>query len=129
MKRAFITTALALSLVFGYACGGNGKISKGESKRIKEYFTQSLQDVDCSYSNNKKVKIKNIAKARAAVWECWSEAVNSYSEEKLISPFSIDEPRDTGYWHLPEALEPSAVMPYYFIEKGEQPEAGYPLFL
>ncbi len=129
MKRAFITTAFALSLVFGYACGGNGKISKGESKRIKEYFTQSLQDVDCSYSNNKKVKIKNIAKARAAVWECWKEAVDNYSEEKLIAPFSINEPRDTGYWHLPEALEPDATMPYYFIEKGEQPAAGYPLFL
>ncbi len=129
MKRAFITTAFALSLVFGYACGGNGKISKGESKRIKEYFTQSLQDVDCSYSNNKKVKIKNIAKARAAVWECWKEAVDNYNEEKLIAPFSINEPRDTGYWHLPEALEPDATMPYYFIEKGEQPAAGYPLFL
>lgn len=129
MKRAFITTAFALSLVFGYACGGNGKISKGESNRIKEYFTQSLQDIDCSYSNNKKVKIKNIAKARAAVWECWKEAVDNYSEEKLIAPFSINEPRDTGYWHLPEALEPDATMPYYFIEKGEQPAAGYPLFL
>lgn len=129
MKRAIITAALSLALVFGYACSGNGKISKGESKRIKEYFTQSLQDADCSYSNNKKVKIKNIAKARAAVWECWKEAVDNYSEEKLIAPFSIDEPRDTGYWHLPEALEPDATMPYYFIEKGEQPAAGYPLFL
>lgn len=129
MKRAIITAALSLALVFGYACSGNGKISKGESKRIKEYFTQSLQDVDCSYSNNKKVKIKNIAKARAAVWECWKEAVDNYNEEKLIAPFSINEPRDTGYWHLPEALEPDATMPYYFIEKGEQPAAGYPLFL
>ena len=129
MKRAIITAAFALTIVFSYACGGNGKISKSQAKKIKSYFTQTLQDAECSYSNDKKVKIDNIAKTRAAVWECWSEAVNSYSEEKLISPFSIDEPRDTGYWHLPEALEPSAVMPYYFIEKGEQPEAGYPLFL
>ena len=129
MKRAIITAAFALTIVFSYACGGNGKISKSQAKKIKAYFTQTLQDADCSYSNGKKVKIDNIAKTRAAVWECWSEAVNGYSEEKLIAPFSIDEPRDTGYWHLPEALEPSAVMPYYFIEKGEQPEAGYPLFL
>ena len=83
MKRAFITTALALSLVFGYACGGNGKISKGESKRSKEYFTQTLQDADCTYSNSKKVKIKNIAKISTRTKILILKGLKSFKLNKL----------------------------------------------
>ena len=128
MKRLFITSVLVLAVVCGYACG-NGRLSKRHAKKVKAFFTQSLQGTAGSYSDTKSIKINDIAQMRASVWECWRDAVNAFPEEKLIAPFSIEEPRDTGYWHLPEALEPDAVMPFYFIKKGEQPEAGYPLFL
>lgn len=129
MKRLLMTALFALSLFAGYACGSKGTLSKRQVKRVKEYFTQVLQGVDVSYDNGKSMRLSDISQMRSAVWNCWREAVQGLDEEKLISPFTIDEPRDTGYWHLPEALEPSAVMPYYFIKKGEKPGNGYPMFL
>ena len=129
MKRVFITTLLAFAVLAGFACAGNGELSKRQARKIKEYFARVLQGAECGYSNGKAIKVDDIDQLRVAVWNCWREAVNGYSEEKLIAPFTIEEPRDTGYWRLPEDLEPSAVMPYYFIKKGEQPSAGYPLFL
>ena len=129
MKRIVMTVLLALLIVAGFACTGKGDLSKRQAKKVKEYFANTLQGVECEYSNGKAIKLADIKQMRTAVWNCWREAVNGYSEEKLIAPFAADEPRDTGYWHLPENLEPDANMPYYFIKKGEQPEAGYPLFL
>ena len=128
MKRIVMTMLLALSIVAGFACN-KGKLSKRQSKKVKEYFVQALQGTDSEYSNDKAIALKDIPDMRAAVWNCWREAVGGFAEEKLIAPFAKEEPRDTGYWHLPESLEPDANMPYYFIKKGEQPEAGYPLFL
>ena len=122
MKRIVMTVLLALSIVAGFACTGKGDLSKRQAKKVKEYFANTLQGVECEYSNSKAIKLADIRQMRTAVWNCWREAVNGYSEEKLIAPFAADEPRDTGYWHLPENLEPDANMPYYFIKKGEQPE-------
>ena len=125
----FMTVLFALSLLAGFACVGKGNLTKRQAKKVREYFVNVLQGAECDYSNSKAVKIADIPEMRAAVWNCWRDAVESYDEEKLIAPFAKEEPRDTGFWHLPEALEPDAVMPFYFIKKGEQPEAGYPLFL
>ena len=129
MKRTVITALFALSLLAGFACTGGGELSKRQAKKVKEYFSHVLQGTAGDYSNGKSVKIDDIAQMRAAVWGCWRDAVKAHEEEKLIAPFAAEEPRDTGYWHLPEALEPEAVMPYYFIKKGAQPGDGYPLFL
>lgn len=129
MKRIVMTMLFALSIVAGFACTGKGDLSKRQAKKVKEYFANTLQGVECEYSNGKAIKLADIKQMRTAVWNCWREAVDGYSEEKLIAPFAADEPRDTGYWHLPESLEPDANMPYYFIKKGEQPQDGYPLFL
>ena len=129
MKRTVITALFALSLLAGFACTGGGELSKRQAKKVKEYFSHVLQGTAGDYSNGKSVKIDNIAQMRAAVWGCWRDAVMAHAEEKLIAPFAAEEPRDTGYWHLPEALEPEAVMPYYFIKKGAQPGDGYPFFL
>ena len=129
MKRFITTLVFVSAVVCGFACAGKGDLSKRQAKKIKHYFVQTLNGAECGYDGNKAVRINDIPQMRAAVWSCWREAVNGYNEEKLIAPFAAEEPRDTGYWHLPEALEPSALMPYYFIKKGEQPKAGYPLFL
>lgn len=128
MKRIFITTVLLLAVTCGFACS-KGKLTKRQSKKVKAYFTQTLQGTDCEYSNDKTIDLDNIQQMRTAVWNCWREAVKENSEIGLIAPFTKDEPRDTGYWRLPEELEPEATMPYYFIRKGEKPDNGYPLFL
>lgn len=128
MKRLIILQVLILSVICGYACN-KGKISKRNAKKITEYFGQRLQGDSALFSSSKKIAAGDIERTRAAVWECWKNAVKNYEEEKLTAPFSSEQPRDTGYWHLPEKLEPNATMPYYFIKKGEAPKEGYPLFL
>ena len=129
MKRLFVTALFVMSLIAGFACTGKDGLSKRQARKVKEYFAMRLQDKECGYSNGKAIKEKDIPEMRSTVWNCWRDAVAGFAEEKLIAPFAADEPRDTGYWHLPEELEPSAVMPYYFIKKGDRPDAGYPLFL
>lgn len=109
------------------ACAG--VFSKKKAKRVSSYFADKLQGGTAVCGCNDKIDLDEIDAVRESVWECWRKAVNDFNEEKLIAPYAATEPRDTGYWHLPEALEPKAVMPYYFIKKGDMPSDGYPLYL
>jgi predicted esterase len=112
-----------------YAGNGNATFTKGKAKKISDYFTSTLEKKENNNKFNEKISTNKIEEIRSKVWNCWKDAVEDLDEEKLIAPFTKDEPRDTGYWRLPEELEPEAIMPYYFIKKGEKPEKGYPLFL
>ena len=119
MRRLYLSLMMALfavALVFTPASAGT--LSKKKSKKVSSYFTSSLQNGSVVYSGNEKISMSDIKTVRKAVWECWCEAVNNFGEDKLIAPYSTTEPRDTGFWALPEELEPKAVMPYYFIKKG-----------
>ncbi len=130
MRRLYLSLVMALfavALVFTPASAGT--LSKKKSKKVSSYFTSSLQKGSVVYSGNEKISLADIETVRKAVWECWREAVNNFDEDKLIAPYSTTEPRDTGFWTLPEELEPKAVMPYYFIKKGDMPGEGYPLYL
>ena len=130
MRRIFQSSVIALlAIVFVVAPASAGDLSKKKAKKVNSYFVQKLQGDSVVYNDNGKVDLSDIGQLRKAVWEQWRETVGSFAEEKLIAPHSNGEPRDTGYWHLPEALEPQAVMPYYLIKKGDMPEEGYPLFL
>ncbi len=109
------------------ACAG--VFSKKKAKKVSSYFADKLQGGTAVCGCNDKIDLDEIDAVRESVWECWRKAVNDFNEEKLIAPYAATEPRDTGYWHLPEALESKAVMPYYFIKKGDMPSDGYPLYL
>ena len=104
-------------------------ISKCKTKKVGTYFSNVLKGENAGYKDNDRIKPEDIEATRNAVWECWRNAVLTADEEKLTAPFATNEPRDTGYWRLPQHLEENALMPYYFIKKGEQPQDGYPLFL
>lgn len=104
-------------------------LSKKQTKRVKNYFSAMLQGAEAEYNSCDKMAVSDIETVRKAVWDCWCEAVNGLDEEKLITPYATSEPRDTGFWTLPANLEKDAVMPYYFIKKGDKPSEGYPLFL
>ena len=125
-----VTAFIAIAAFVAGASNCNAKsVSKSKTKKINTYFSKVLKGEKADYKGTDKINANDIDAARKAVWECWSNAVNALDEEKLIAPFDTDEPRDTGYWKLPEELEEHATMPYYFIKKGEQPQNGYPLFL
>jgi hypothetical protein len=129
MNKVILSVIMAVAMVAsGIACD-KAAINKKKSGKVKGYFTQSLQGEKKGYDGNEKIKIAGIDEVRKQVWECWRQAVENFDEEKLIAPHATSEPRDTGVWNLPADLEPDAVMPYYFIKKGEMPDEGYPLFL
>ncbi|MBR3877917.1 MAG: hypothetical protein IKJ23_07020 [Bacteroidaceae bacterium] len=127
MKRIISAILLVSSVAFAHACGST--VTQSKAKKITDYFTCTLNGENAVYKNNGKISVAGIDAARKEVWNCWRSAVENFKEEKLIEAFTHEEPRDTGYWRLPEELEPEAIMPYYFIKKGEKPEKGYPLFL
>lgn len=120
---------MLLAVLFAAIPASAGDLSKKKAKKVNGYFAERLQGTLAVYEGSDKMALKDIEAARKAVWECWRKAVNSLDEEKLIAPHYNGEPRDTGYWHLPENLEPKALMPYYFIKKGDMPSEGYPLYL
>lgn len=130
MKRKIATMLLLAATIMSYATAGNDNVlSKRRARNITTFFTQTLLGEEAAYTKNSRIDIDEIQRARQEVWNCWRNASNSLDEAKLIEPFTNEEPRDTGYWTLPPELEENAIMPYYFIKKGEAPENGYPLFL
>lgn len=130
MKRIYLSLSVALlAAVCSVTTINAGDLSKRNVKKVKSFFTSALQGVSAEYDNNSTIDVADIKAVRNDVWECWREAVNGFSEEKLIAPHATTEPRDTGYWNLPAHLEENALMPYYFIKKGDMSDEGYPLFL
>ena len=130
MKRLYFSYFIGvLAVVFAVSPANAGAFSKKKAKKVNSYFANKLQGGTAAYSCNDKIDLSDIEAVRENVWECWRKAVNDFNEEKLIDPYAATEPRDTGCWRLPEALESNAIMPYYFIKKGDMPSSGYPLFL
>lgn len=129
MKKIILASALLATTAFCYADNGDDRFPEGKASKISEYFTGTIAGEEVKNKFNDKIDVDEIEETRRKVWNCWKDAVENFDEEKLIAPFTKDEPRNTGYWRLPEELEPEATMPYYFIRKGEKPDNGYPLFL
>lgn len=130
MKSTYLSFFIALSaMLFGVMPVEADALSKKQTKKVKNYFSAMLQGAEAEYNGCEKMAVSDIETVRKAIWDCWCEAVNGLDEEKLIVPCATSEPRDTGFWTLPANLEKDAVMPYYFIKKGDKPSEGYPLFL
>ena len=125
MKRFLITALMACFVLASNAFGLQGR----KARKIKEFFISTMQNGGGTYTNNKKVATDDIEEVRERVWKYWCEAVAEFDGKELMTPFAQDEARDTGYWKLPQELEADAIMPYYFIKKGELPGKGYPLLL
>lgn len=118
--------------------------SQDLQKTVSAYFEQSLQaqqkaleqDGRAEYAKNTPldtelqttIKNKDIANYQKMVWTAWCEANNALQEEKLIEPAELKLAKNSA-WHLPQCLEPNAVMPYYYGKKGVAANGQYPLFL
>lgn len=95
---------------------------------IKQHFAAHLQGDKVPYTESHRLRWRNVESQRAQVWKAWCEANHEFEEEKLPSLRPLTD-ADTLLWPLPQALEPNAVMPYYYGTKGDKPAAGWPLFL
>ena len=118
MNKIVVSAIIAIAAIAGNGADCNaGTISKNKTKKVSTFFSKVLNGENASYNSNDRIKPGDVANARDAVWACWRNAVLATNEEKLLAPFATNEPRDTGYWRLPEHLEDNALMPYYFIKK------------
>lgn len=102
--------------------------SSALSKKITVWFENELNDVrQASFSPDIRLDSAAVDSAARMVWNAWKAANAAIDEERLpqLAPISPD----SASWTLPPDLEPNAVMTFRYGSKGEEPAAGYPLFL
>lgn len=102
----------------------------GNDVSISDYFTASLNGDADTFECADIIASDAIGATREKVWILWKDAVNGFSEEKLID-LEILENRKTGSWTLPSNLE-SGKMPYYYgcnAYPNYDKEKKYPFFL
>lgn len=97
------------------------------SAELETYFLHSLQGQTAT-APSRRISPRKINETRKTVWNAWKAANAAYDEQRLPAPRPLASPA-TGAWQLPDSLEPSATMPFYYGTKGTRPEAGYPLFI
>lgn len=95
---------------------------------LQAFFEGRLNGEPVEWTHSKTLKMKQLESGRRQIWQAWKEANAQYEEERLIALQPLSAAAG-GSWKLPSALEPNAVLPYYYGSKGERPEQGYPLFL
>lgn len=71
---------------------------------------------------------RKIAAARTEMWKTWQHTLREASPLPLPPLRTLGE-ASRGSWQLPDSLEPSATMAFFYGTKGLRPAAGYPFFL
>lgn len=134
MKHLFGTWLLAIAIFTLTACGHTSHLvstplTQNFDQVADRYFSASLSGGSLPALPDKKLSLNDVDKVRSEVWTNWMRANDAFEEEKLPVLNTLMEPVP-GNWHLPEALEPHAVMPFYWGTKGVV-EYGvkYPMFL
>lgn len=93
------------------------------------FFKRCLQGGRLSAIPSQAIADNKIAALQKKVWNDWKTANKELEEEKL-PPVSLLSEKNTGRWHIPQPLEPNAVMPFYWGVKGGAVKSGaYPLFV
>lgn len=130
MKKGAFSLLFVITAIAMFVTPASAQINSKTEKNIIEYFSKTLNNEQTSFDNQKTLTPERIQKTRGKVWEAWKKAVNSYDEEKLPAPGMLEE-RTVLRWELPEELEPSATMPFYWgiNEKLDNSQEKYPMFL
>jgi len=137
-KHILICTALLLSFALMSARGAD-RNSAEVSAEIETFFVNFLSSrtVCDNFSENymtffgghsPEIRVRDIAEKQAFVWDIWKRANLNFEEERLIPTTPITE-GNAGQWHIPECLEPDAIMNFFWGSKGEKPKSRFPLFL
>ena len=106
----------------------NGLISEEMRQELSDYFLDVIGNGYREPDSEGAIASADIETNADMVWEAWKTANDSFTEQKLIATAPLAEEK-YGRWNLPEELEPSALMRYYYGSKGDMPEDGWPLYL
>ncbi len=140
MNRIFILLAFCLAGTFSVTelyCSQKS-VKEGRAKsftcqnslgdEVSAFFDARLSGETVLFQESEMIGDKSVGKSVSCVWDLWRKANHDFHEEKLLPLGSLSD-NTIGYWHLPDSLEPDAVMPYYWGTKGDCLEEGYPLFI
>ena len=102
-----------------------------DEQALTQYFYHHLLDMNPSLPDLSTIDWTDVSSAQEMVWRAWQQANAQLVEDGLptLAPLTNE---DYNRWILPEDLEPSAIMPFYFGYKGEaseRPETGYPMYI
>ena len=128
-KVLFQTLCLAAAIVFCSPSALKAQDESKEKKQVIDFFTDYLAGEERTFKGKIKIAPEDIDLQQTIVWNAWVEANNQFEEEKLIPLAPLKEGK-AGAWHLPEELEPDAVLNYYWGTKGEAlPQEGLPMYI
>ena len=128
--RNVILCCLAYYLSFGGIKMVMADNQEREQSALVEHFSACLSSHQfILFNNSKQIKLNQTEYFRQLVWEAWKTSNTRLEEERLIPLKPLSE-TGNGNWRLPALLEPNAVIPYYYGNKGDvKPMEGYPLFI
>ena len=115
-----------LTVAMSFAC--LSMEAQSASTAIEKHFAACLQGENTPSIQHNPLRWHDVEEARATVWQAWCKANDNFDEDKLPALRPLTN-ADTLLWPLPQALEPHAVMPYYYGTKGDKPAEGWPLYL
>jgi len=128
IMKKYLLICLTL-LIFAFGINRTENRSVETIAEIEQFFIDYLSGKETVYAGRSyRIRVRDIAQKQAMVWEAWKRANQNFDEERLIATTPIKE-ANTGKWHLPEHLEPNAIMNFFWGSKGKKPASGFPLFL
>ncbi len=81
-----------------------------------------------SFATDKIKQGETLHNLRQKAWNEWCKKVQSDTEVSVLPLTPLSEGKRSA-WQIPADLEPYATMNFFSGTKGEQPSAGYPVFL
>lgn len=128
MKKFQLIILILTTLLIPECVAAKEKISQQTINGVTTYFEEYLNGSDTKpYASGPKLKLKEVANARAKVWEAWK---NANAAETLLPPLAPLSLRDSLFWTLPDSLEPNAVMDFFYGFKGDTASVEkLPLFI
>ncbi|MDE5971740.1 MAG: hypothetical protein K2G94_03230 [Muribaculaceae bacterium] len=126
--NTFRSLTLAAMATMTLGAHAKDKINEQTYNNIVNYFESYITDrTDAPYKVSTKLKVADLAEARAEVWQAWVKANEADTILPELRPLAL---RDSLSWTLPDSLEPNAVMDYFYGFKGDTATVGkLPLFL
>lgn len=131
MMRKALPALLAavLAVPSPAASAGRGRNDGGQFEReVEACFHRRMTHGTLADVASRPLARRKIAAARAAVWQTWQRTLREASPLPLPALRPLGE-ASQGSWTLPDSLEPSATMAFYYGTKGQRPAGGYPFYL
>lgn len=123
---------LGRPLVCGWAFLASLSLAGQTQQEMETYFKQRVeQQAEAALPDGavNPLPVADLAAARSRVWSAWEQANAAIDEPKLPALASL-EAEMRGRLVLPDSLEPSATLDYFWGSKGEAaPAGGWPVYV